>query len=406
MIKVRGTRDITEPLSSTFSYITSSFEHIAKNWGYSQLILPVLEPKELYTRTLGEGSDIVMKEMFKIQDKNTVLRPEGTAGAMRAYLATASRGQKKTWYYHGPMFRYERPQLGRFREFYQFGVENIGSPSSGLLDADLILMAKACLESIGVKAQLQLNTLGDQVSRKEYVKSLLEYLESNKNSLSELSLERINRGNPLRVLDSKEKEDQDVIAKAPVITEFLTQEAKTHYQTLKQTLKQLEVSFEENPKLVRGLDYYSHTCFEFLEGGLAVLAGGRYDKLCETIQSGKEVPSVGWAAGIDRLASLTSQKTQTPKVSVIPVDTPQTAEALGISQRLRLEKNLLVVCNPSLSSFKQHMNLANKESCGWALIYGEDEKSNGTLTVKNMLKGSQETIDLKLFLSDPQSFLK
>ena len=303
----------------------------------------MFEDTRVFSRTLGETSDVVMKEMYTFEDRggdSLTLRPEGTAGVCRALVTnglTQSLPQKI--FYAGPMFRYERPQKGRYRQFHQIGLELIG-PSEPLADAEVIACGWDILSALGVAAStvLEINTLGDRESRQAYREALVGYFSAHRDNLSPESLDRLER-NPMRILDSKDEGDRRIIASAPTILPFLTEPAAAFYTGLKRHLAQFGVPFTENPRIVRGLDYYGHTAFEFVTKALGaqgtVLAGGRYDGLVAEM-GGPPTPAVGWAAGIERLSMLLDQPPASPTgVAVIPIGDEAEAAAIALLQSLR-----------------------------------------------------------------------
>ena len=260
--RVRGTRDILETEAKKFEFIIKTLKKHTKLFGYEEIILPSLEESSLYFKSLGSSSDIVMKEMFYIKDKTYVLRPEGTAGAIRAYIMNYPSNEKKQWSYAGSMFRHEKPQNGRFREFFQYGIENIGGSWSGLSDAEVISIGSTALLKLKIPFELNINTLGSFNSRQLYNEELCNYFKDK--NLSDISKKRLEQRNSLRILDSKEEKDKEFILNAPLITEFLSEDDLNYFNEIKNSLKELEVDYVENPRLVRGLDYYSHVCFEFI----------------------------------------------------------------------------------------------------------------------------------------------
>lgn len=393
--KVRGTRDLFPHLSVVLKNTVKTFSEVAELRKYDYISVPTLELEKLYKRTLGEDSDIVMKEMFRIQGKELVLRPEGTAGVMRAYLSSFACAEPKRWYYHGSMFRHERPQSGRYREFYQFGVENIGSPTSPFLDVDLIYMARSCLLQLGLEFKLFLNYLGTTEQRKQYTAELTEYFSRNLEKLSYLSKERFRRKNPLRILDSKEPEDQELVQQAPLISTYT---ADTHFSLVQSTLRDLGILYEIDEKLVRGLDYYSHTCFEFKYGELTLIAGGRYDALAEQLESAATVPAVGWAAGIDRISSLLSPPPLHSVLGVVNIGNTHSF-CLKLSENLRLQ-GIAVVYDPSMQ-FKKQLQFLSKEQPTHVIFIGEEELARNTVKVKNFSTQNQREIGIEDLLEDP-----
>ncbi|KAG2185983.1 hypothetical protein INT43_002421 [Umbelopsis isabellina] len=319
---VRGMRDRLGLDALKHNYICSVGQTVSKLYGFQPISTPILEHASVFERTLGEDSDIIGKELYTFLDKSNeqmTMRPEGTAGVARALLSNnLTNNLPKKWYYHGPMFRHERPQKGRFRQFEQMGVEYFGSRNQ-LADVEVIDMAATFLRKLGLhdKIELNINTLGDSASRLKYRSVLTDYLSKYKNDLSEDSVRRLST-NPLRILDSKHQKDIPIIADAPILTDYLTSDSQQRFEQMLANLESIDIPYKINSNLVRGLDYYQDTVFEYIykpseEDGDdslgaqqgTVLAGGRYDGLIKLMSGGKsDVPGIGWAAGIDRLAML------------------------------------------------------------------------------------------------------
>ncbi len=308
---VRGTRDLIGEDFRRHAHVIDTARRVAATYGFDEWATPIFEDTRVFSRTLGDTSDVVTKEMYSFQDRggdSLTLRPEGTAGVCRALVTgglTQSLPQKV--FYAGPMFRYERPQKGRYRQFHQIGCELIG-PSEPLADAEVISCGWDILTALGISGEivLELNTLGDAESRVAYRAALVAYFNDHRNALSVESLSRLER-NPMRILDSKDESDRKLVAGAPTIAPYLTDAAGSFYAKLLGHLSRMGVPYRENPRIVRGLDYYSHTAFEFVTSALGaqgtVMAGGRYDGLIEEM-GGPPTPAVGWAAGIERLSML------------------------------------------------------------------------------------------------------
>jgi len=311
---VRGVEDLIPPESLKFERIASAFKEVVEKGGFKEVILPIFEEARLFTRSVGETTDIVQKEMYIFEDKGgrvIALRPEGTASAVRAYIEKGVYAKEPftKWFYIGPMFRFERPQAGRKRQFFQAGAEVFGLSSPGA-DAEVIKLAQSVLDSLKVEAVLEINSIGCKKCRPEYKRALIEYLENKLELLCKDCKERFLK-NPLRVLDCKVESCKEVVKGAPKLTDYLCQECKEHYEKLKDYLKLLKVDFKENPLLVRGLDYYTKTVFEFKSSKLGaqstVLAGGRYDYLVEEL-GGPKTPALGFAMGIDRVMLLIEEE--------------------------------------------------------------------------------------------------
>lgn len=390
LARPRGVRDLFGNATAKLSKLEYLGKETAEFWGYQELRVPSIELKELYVRGLGSASDIVHKEMFEIKDSDLVLRPEGTAGAMRCFLAQHARNDSKLWHYTGSMFRHERPQNGRYREFFQFGVENIGQKASPAVDVNVILMASAFLAKAGVKTTLRLNSLGDSASRQAYTHILTDFFELNYSSLSELSKLRL-KTNPLRILDSKELQDTEVIKQAPRYSSYLRPAACEYFDEVKGMLKDLEVDFIEDSTLVRGLDYYSHTCFEFEAGGKAVLAGGRYDGLATMIDGGTEVPAIGWAAGLDRISDLQDVNLTPRRIGVVTISDDVFCSALKILKEL--PQHLKFVLCPG-AKLKQQLAYVNKMSATHCIIVGPDELAVSSVIVKDFKTGTQQHVHI------------
>ena len=312
---VRGTHDLAADEMRRHRHVIEHARTLAARYGFAEVATPIFEFSDVFRRTLGDTSDIVTKEMYTFTDRGgseLTLRPENTAGVARAVIG-GNFGDRRPFkcFYAGPMFRYERPQKGRLRQFHQIGVELIGA-AEPLADIEVIALGAHLLEALGVldRVTLEINTLADETSRRAYRSALVAHLEANEDALSEESKQRLRR-NPLRVLDSKDEGDRAVLADAPAIDAHLSPEAAAFFDTVCDGLSRIGVAFTRNARLVRGLDYYCHTAFEFTTEALgaqgAVLAGGRYDGLVETM-GGPPTPGVGWAGGIERLAALVAER--------------------------------------------------------------------------------------------------
>ena len=394
----RGTHDLIGEEQRRFQHVADTARRVAATYGFEEWITPIFEDTRVFARTLGETSDVVMKEMYTFDDRggdSVTLRPEGTAGVCRALVSnglTQSLPQKV--FYAGPMFRYERPQKGRYRQFHQIGLELIG-PAEPLADAEVIACGWAILETLDVSrgTVLELNTLGDKASRDAYRTALVAYFTEHRDALSKDSLARLER-NPMRILDSKDEGDRRVVADAPTIAPYLTEAAAAFYQKLRDHLAAFRVPYVENPRIVRGLDYYGHTAFEFVTTKLGaqgtVMAGGRYDGLVAEM-GGPATPAVGWAAGIERLAMLMQAAPPPPAmVAVIPVGEAAEAAAIEILQTLRA--NGIRAEMSYRGNLKRRMERANKVGARAAVILGPDDIAAGHAQVKDLATGSQEAI--------------
>ncbi|MSO70430.1 MAG: histidine--tRNA ligase [Alphaproteobacteria bacterium] len=397
---VRGTHDLLPETARRHLHVIESGRGLAERFGYQPIDTPIFEFTDVFQRTLGETSDVVTKEMYRFTDKggdDVTLRPEGTAGVVRAVLSNGLlQDAPLKFFYAGPMFRYERPQKGRLRQFHQIGVELIGvARPEG--DVEVIALGAEILKTLGVGGQvtLHLNTLGDAESRAAYRKALVAYLDGRKGELSPDSLTRLAL-NPMRILDSKDAGDKQVVADAPRIGDFLTPAAAAFFASVRSGLESLDLTYTVDDRLVRGLDYYCHTAFEFVTDALGaqgtVLAGGRYDGLVETM-GGPPTAGVGWAAGIERLAMLLAAPPSAPRpVAVIPVGDAEEALAFGLAHRLRLEG--IAVDIGFGGSMKARMKRAGRVNARVAVLLGETERARGVATVRDMDTGQQSEVPL------------
>lgn len=396
----RGTYDQLPGIRRQHYTIESCARQILSLYQFEEVSTPIFEYLDVFVHTLGDTSDVVTKEMFTLKDRHDdllALRPEGTAGVMRAVLTNQLvQSVPLKYFYMGPMFRYERPQKGRTRQFHQIGVEHIGE-AHPLADAESIAMAAHFLKSLGLEKTitLEVNTLGDAESRQKYRTALIAYLEGYRAQLSMDSQTRLDK-NPLRILDSKDENDQMILKDAPKIHGFLTAEAERFFETVLRGLDDLKISYEVNPRLVRGLDYYGHTAFEFKSLALGaqntVLGGGRYDNLSVQM-GGPLLPSVGWAAGIERLALLVNEPASgTRPVALVPLGESAEHKAWILADLLRQHDIMTHLVYEG--SLKVRLKKANKANALYALIIGEDELKYDRATVKNLDKGTQETIEI------------
>lgn len=397
---VRGTRDLIGEDSRAHLRVIDTAREIAGRYGYGPIETPVFEFTDVFQRTLGETSDIVTKEMYTFEDKggdSLTLRPEGTAGIARAVMSGGLQNEMPLkWCYAGPMFRHERPQKGRLRQFHQIGVELIGV-AEPVGDVEVIALAAATLDGLGVlnATTLELNTLGDNDSRAAYRAALVAYLEGFRDRLSEDSQQRLDR-NPLRILDTKNKDDRAIIADAPSFGDYLTPDAQAFFDAVRAGLEDLGIAYQINPRLVRGLDYYCHTAFEFTTDQLGaqgtVLAGGRYDGLME-MMGGQATPGVGWAAGIERLSMLTGPAPAGPRpISVIGIGEAGEKAALKVAHDLR-QSGFVIELNYR-GGLKRGLRRADKIGAAAAVFLGEDELARDGATVRNLDDGSQTDVSL------------
>jgi len=400
--RVRGTRDLLPEDNIKFRFVESTAHKLSLLYGYGEIETPIFEFSEVFHRTLGETSDVVSKETYTFNDRggeSLTLRPEGTAGVARAFVSEGmAQNLPLKFYYSGPMFRYERPQKGRYRQFKQVGVECLGIESP-LADAECIAMAWDLLNQIGIagKCHLEINTLGDAESRANYRDALVAYFGQHKEKLSADSKTRLEK-NPLRILDSKDEGDRALIANAPSLHDHLNETSKKFFDDLMKAIKTLGIPCEINQKLVRGLDYYCHTVFEFVTTELGaqgtVLAGGRYDGLIE-MMGGPKTPGVGWAAGIDRLTDLVpAEKLQKSHslLAIIPADDIGENEALIVAHKLRAHG---FHCEMIISGkMGKRFQKADKMGATHALVLGESEVKAHHIAVKDLKSGLQENLSV------------
>lgn len=395
---VRGTHDLLPDDSRRHRHVEDTAFSVVKRYGYGEVVTPIFEFTEVFSRTLGETSDVVTKEMYTFADRSgdsITLRPEGTAGVARAFISGGlAQSLPLKLFYRGPMFRHERPQKGRLRQFNQVGVELLGVESPQA-DIEVVSMAWRMLSALGLgdKVQLEINTLGDAESRLAYRDALIAYLSPFRDKLSEDSRNRLDK-NPMRVLDSKDEGDKAIVAGAPLIHHSLTPAAQEFFAAVTNGLTALGVPYVINPKLVRGLDYYCHTAFEFTTTALGaqgtVLAGGRYDGLIGQM-GGPATPGIGWAAGVERLSMLVDDVPALDRpVAIIPMG--DATAALVLADRLR-GAGLAVELGFS-GNMKKRMARANKANARMAVILGEDEAARGAATLRDLDSGAQEEVPL------------
>lgn len=397
---VRGTHDLFGEEIRRHRYVSERSREIAACYGYGEIATPIFEFTEVFARSLGDSSDVVTKEMYTFSDRggeSLTLRPENTAAVARAVISGGLlQSPPLKFFYSGPMFRYERPQKGRQRQFHQIGAELIGAPEP-LGDVEIIALGHHILQSLGIgdTITLELNSLGDPQSRNAYRERLVEYLKDYKDRLSDDSLARLER-NPMRILDSKDEGDREIVKGAPRIGESFNAESTDFFATVKEGLSELGIDFSINSKLVRGLDYYTHTAFEFTTTALgaqsAVLAGGRYDGLIEQI-GGAPAPGVGWAAGIERMALLLDHTPERPKpLALIPIGAAAETKARQLAAQLR-HKGLCIEL-----AFKgkpgQRMKKADRAGAAFALSIGDDELASGMGKLRNLASGEVRDIGL------------
>lgn len=382
---------------------------LAKCYGFEEIVTPIFEKTELFNR-IGEETDIVNKEMYTFQDKggrSMTLRPEGTVSVMRSYIENQLQQSSycHKFFYTGPMFRYERQQAGRYRQFYQFGVEIIGLPSPEL-EVELIDFIYTLFQRLGLQnLNICINSIGNKECRANYRQALVNYLTYHKEKLSEDSQLRLEK-NPLRVLDSKHPEDQKIVASAPSILDYLEESSREHFEKVKKWLRILKIPFTVSDKLVRGLDYYNRTVFEVVSGDLGaqntLAGGGRYDSLVKDL-GGPDTPAVGFAMGIERvLHTMIKQQCSFPHKPVpflllIPLGELANQVAFQLLKELRL-KNIAAELDPSEKKLKNILRYADKKEITYIAIIGEDELKNETIQLKHMKSGEEEAVKLDQFI--------
>ncbi|MBT3396962.1 MAG: histidine--tRNA ligase [Alphaproteobacteria bacterium] len=397
---VRGTHDMLPDDSPRFRHVTETARSWAARYGYGEIATPIFEFTEVFQRTLGETSDVVTKEMYTFEDRGgeqITLRPEHTAGIVRAMVSNGLASQLPLKVFaSGPTFRYERPQKGRLRQFHQIDVELLGVPGAQA-DVEVITLAADILGALGVAAKttLELNTLGDGPSRDAYRERLVAYFSDHRDDLSEDSQARLNR-NPLRILDSKAEGDRALVVDAPKMSESLNAESSEFFDAVCDGLDAVGIAYTVNDRLVRGLDYYAHTAFEFTTTELgsqgAVIAGGRYDGLTE-MMGGPPTAGIGWAGGIERLAMLVDHVPAAVRpISLIPMGDAGEAKARAIAHELR-GAGFTIDLGFS-GNLKKRLKRANKLNAVAAVLLGEDELARGEATVRDLESGEQTAIDL------------
>ena len=395
---MRGTKDLLGTESLVQNRIINTAQKISERYGYEPIETPVFESTDVFKRTLGNTSDIVTKEMYTFEDKggdSLTLRPEGTAGIARAMLSGGLLNQiPLKWYYSGPMFRHERPQKGRLRQFHQVGVELIGV-AEPIGDIEVIDLARSYLDELGLLpfTELEINTLGDSESRSSYREALVNYLEGYRNGLSIESQSRLDL-NPLRILDSKNEEDKKIISNAPDYTDYLNSESHSFFNSVISGLEDLNIPYKINPRLVRGLDYYCHTAFEFTTTSLGsqgtVLAGGRYDNLI-AMMGGNSTPGIGWAAGVERLAMLADSSLDKRRaIIVIGIGAAGEKHAIKLAKDLR-QAEFKIELNYR-GGLKRGLRRANKIGAVAAVFLGDEELSRQSVTLRNLDDGSQTQV--------------
>ncbi len=417
---VRGMRDILPKEQPYWQRLRKAVEKIAADYNYERIDMPILESREMFERGTGKTTDIVEKEMFKFKTKggdDVCLRPEGTPSAVRAYLQHGMQSQQKPVkiFYYGPMYRYDRPQEGRYREFFQFGFEAIGEQDA-ILDAQLIQLASRVFQTIGLKnICLQLNSIGCRECRPRYNKLLVSYLNNRKTALCMDCKKRLKK-NPLRILDCKEEKCMQVVFQAPQTVDHLCDSCKSHFTMLLESLDEIDIPYSINPRLVRGLDYYSRTVFEFFpeseedETQGALGGGGRYDYLVESL-GGPETPGVGFACGMDRIVlEMMKQNTKTyvePVAKVYLVQLGDLAKKKSLRIFDELERaGVMVAESFGKKNLKSQLRLADKRGVSIVLILGQREALDETIILKDMISGSQEVVTFKKVVDEVKKRLK
>jgi len=386
--------DLLPPESATWQAIESSLRDLLNAYGFAEIRVPIIERTDLFRRSIGEVTDIVEKEMYTFEDRNgesLTLRPESTAGIVRACMTNGLlHNQRQKLWCIGPIFRYEKPQKGRYRQFHQFGIEALGFEGPDI-DAEIIIITHRLWRTLGIDAvELELNSLGTPESRLEHRRALTEYFERHKDDLDADSLDRLTR-NPLRILDTKNPDMKELVSAAPVTTDYLDAESETHFSTLRQLLDQAGIKYRVNPRLVRGLDYYSKTVFEWVTGKLGaqgtVCGGGRYDGLVSQL-GGKPTPAIGCAIGMERLLELYKAcggqpVTNKPDAYFVAVGDDVLLPSFALVEELRNElPSVLIEINCGGGSFKSQMKRADRSGAAFALILGEKEVAEKTIGIK------------------------
>lgn len=407
---VRGTHDLLAEDAAAHQQVALTAQAIAARYGYGRIDTPIFEFSDVFHRAVGDTSDIVTKETYTFTDRggeSITLRPEFTAAIVRAYI---SNGLQQfvpfKCFYYGPAFRYERPQKGRLRQFHQIGAELLGAADPSA-DVEMMAMGMHMLESLGLNnvVTLQLNSLGDQGSRAAYREALVGYFAAHRGGLSQDSLMRLEK-NPLRILDSKDESDRAIVAGAPTLHSYFNSESQQHFERVKAGLDALGIAYSVNDKLVRGLDYYSHTVFEFVTDRLGaqgtVLAGGRYDGLVE-LMGGPTTAGIGFAAGVERLAALMGELgtlntlAATADIAVVPMQESAEIAAWGIAQSLRHAGFKTEIAYKGKGG--KRLQRADKLGARFAVVLGEEELANASATIKNLKDGTQQTVPQREIIS-------
>ena len=414
---IRGMNDLLPANSQIWSFLDSTINNLLLSYGYKYCRTPNVESTETFSRAIGEVTDIVEKEMYTWKDNNgdsLTLRPEGTAGVVRMMIEhnLPREGIQKV-FYSGPMFRHERPQKGRYRQFHQVGAEVFGA-SDAKIDAELISITDILWKSLKINAQLEINSLGSTASRAQYRETLTRYFNDNKDRLDEDSSRRL-KTNPLRILDSKNKDLEALISAAPKMIDHLDKESNEHFEALKNYLEHLDISYTVNPKLVRGLDYYNQTVFEWVSDELGsqgtICGGGRYDGLVEKM-GGNPTPAIGFAMGLERIALLIQDKSKElisdrPHLYFLSMGESAHCESMKLSRQiLEAIPNITITNDITMSNLKSQMKKANKSGADYAMILGEEELAKNVLSFKPLKgQGVQQSIELEGIIQHLQEIL-
>lgn len=407
---VRGMNDVLPQDTPYWRWLEEQFIQLTTAYGYQEIRLPIVEKTELFKRAVGEVTDIVEKEMYSFLDRNDdnlCLRPEGTASCVRAAVEHGLvHNQTQRLWYRGPMFRRERPQQGRYRQFHHFGVESFGFVGPDI-DTELLFMSARLWEQLGISEHLslQLNSLGTTDCRKRYRAELVKYLQANFAQLDEDCKRRL-QSNPLRVLDSKNPELQDLLAHAPSILDYLDTTSQQHFATLRTLLDKAKINYQINPRLVRGLDYYDLTVFEWVSNQLGaqatVCAGGRYNGLIAQFNEGKAIPAIGFAIGVERLMAVLEKNQKLPEISfpkayLIMVGEAASQQGLLLAEQLRRHlPKLQLISHCGGGSFKNQFKHADRSGAKWAFILGDDELEKNTISIKFLREErEQQTVTLE-----------
>jgi histidyl-tRNA synthetase len=409
---VRGTQDLLPEAARRHREVSETARAVAGLYGFVEMTTPIFEFTEVFARPIGEHTDIVAKEMYTFTDRGgeeVTLRPENTAGVVRAVLSNGLvQSVPIKFFYGGPMFRYERPQKGRFRQFHQIGVELIGV-AQPQADIEVIALGRRILDALGIgeRVVLELNTLGDVASRAAYRQALVSYFSARASELSEDSRRRLER-NPLRIFDSKEETDQRVARDAPAFADYQNAESRRIFDRVRAGLDRLGIIYRLNPRLVRGLDYYTHTAFEFVTADLGaqgtVMGGGRYDGLVE-MMGGPALPGIGWAAGIERLAMLIAEPPPLPRpIAVVPIGDAAEAEALTLAELLR--NHGYAVDLGYSGNVARRMRRANNVNARVAVLIGEQEIARNVVALRDLDSGEQTEVPMDPSLGELRARLQ